>query len=151
MIKMLKEFKRKYVPFKNEEIHESVFFGDDRLTDERIQSSQQAMLNAGSPAKRLEGFISKIEDSHRLMNFLEAIAKLTYSTDSGCDPGTMYYFRDKLNARNVKGKVTNSYRAHKYLYYFVLDACVVSCFWMNLKLSILMMLSHFLKISCQTR
>lgn len=27
MIKMLKEFKRKYVPFKNEEIHESVFFG----------------------------------------------------------------------------------------------------------------------------
>lgn len=27
MIKMLKEFKRNYVPFKNEEIHESVFFG----------------------------------------------------------------------------------------------------------------------------
>lgn len=39
----------------------------------------------------------------------------------------MYYFRNKLNARNVKGKVTNSYRAHKYLYYTVLDApcCVM--------------------------
>lgn len=60
-------------------------------------------------------------------NLLQAIAKLTYSTYSGCDPGTMYYFRNKLNARNVKGKVTNSYRAHKYLYYTVLDAlcCVM--------------------------
>lgn len=29
------------------------------------------MLNARSPAGRLEGFISKIEDFHRLMNFLE--------------------------------------------------------------------------------
>lgn len=29
------------------------------------------MLNAGSPAGRLEGFISKIEDFHTLMNFLE--------------------------------------------------------------------------------
>lgn len=39
----------------------------------------------------------------------------------------MYYFRNKLNARNVKGKVRNSYRAHKYLYYTVLDVlcCVM--------------------------
>lgn len=29
------------------------------------------MLNARSPAGRLEGFISKIEDFHRLMKFLE--------------------------------------------------------------------------------
>ncbi|XP_062600399.1 uncharacterized protein LOC134262037 [Saccostrea cucullata] len=127
VIKMLGEFQHKYVPFKYDEIHEPVFFGGDRLTDERIQSAQQAMLNAESPAGRLEGFISKIEDFHRLMNFLEAIAKLTYSTDSASDPGTMFYFRNKLNARNVKGKVRDSYRAHKYLYYTVLDAlcCVM--------------------------
>jgi hypothetical protein len=31
-----------------------------------------AMKNANSPRERLEGFISKIEDFHRLMNFLEA-------------------------------------------------------------------------------
>lgn len=29
------------------------------------------MLNAESPAGRLEGFISKIEDFHRLMKFFE--------------------------------------------------------------------------------
>lgn len=29
------------------------------------------MLNAASPAGRLEGFISKIEDFHKLMNFFK--------------------------------------------------------------------------------
>jgi hypothetical protein len=43
----------------------------DRLTDERIQCAQEAMLNGNSSTDRLEGFISKIEDFHRLMNFLE--------------------------------------------------------------------------------
>jgi len=43
----------------------------DRLTDERIQSAQNAMANGHTGVERLEGFISKIEDFHRLMNFLE--------------------------------------------------------------------------------
>lgn len=43
----------------------------DRLTDERIQVAQQAMSNADNGLERLEGFISKIEDFHRLMNLLE--------------------------------------------------------------------------------
>lgn len=43
----------------------------DRLTDERVQSAQEAMKNAETPLDRLEGFISKIEDFHRMMNFLE--------------------------------------------------------------------------------
>lgn len=41
------------------------------MTDERIQCAQQAMDNENTPLQRLEGFISKIEDFHRLMNFLE--------------------------------------------------------------------------------
>lgn len=82
MIKMLKEFQQKYVPFKNEDICESVFFDGDRLRDERIQSSQQAMLNAESPAGRLEGFISKIEDFHTLMNFLEVCLNYLFFTRS---------------------------------------------------------------------
>lgn len=52
----------------------SLFFSlntGDRLTDERIQCAQEAMLNGNSPTLRLEGFISKMEDFHRLMNFLE--------------------------------------------------------------------------------
>ncbi|XP_069109674.1 uncharacterized protein [Argopecten irradians] len=127
VIKLLKEFQTKYVPFKNEDILEPVFFGGDRLTDERIQAGQQAMLNSDTRTGRLEGFISKIEDFHRLMNFLEAIARLTYSTESGSDQGTMYYFRNRLNARNVKSDVRNHYRAYKLLYYTVLDAlcCVM--------------------------
>lgn len=48
-------------------------FIGDRLTDERVQSAQTAMSNAYSPKEKLEGFISKIEDFHRLMNFLEVI------------------------------------------------------------------------------
>lgn len=47
------------------------FFQGDRLTDERIQCAQHAMENETTPLNRLEGFVSKIEDFHRLMNFLE--------------------------------------------------------------------------------
>lgn len=47
-----------------------IYLGD-RLTDERVQGAQNAMSNARSAIERLEGFISKIEDFHRLMNFLE--------------------------------------------------------------------------------
>lgn len=36
-----------------------------------IQSVQQVMLNAELPAGKLEGFNSKIENFHRLINFLE--------------------------------------------------------------------------------
>lgn len=43
----------------------------DRLTDERVQVAQQAMANAETSLERLEGFISKIEDFHGSMNFLE--------------------------------------------------------------------------------
>lgn len=67
---------------------ESVFFGGDRLTDERVQAAQKAMANAETPLQKLQGFVSKIEDFHRLMNFLEAIHKLTYSTKSAVDQGT---------------------------------------------------------------
>jgi hypothetical protein len=57
---------------------------------------------------------------------LQAIYKLTYNTGSGADPGTMYYYRNLLNLRNVKGNVKNAYRPYKLLYYTVLDAiCVV--------------------------
>ena len=48
--------------------------------------------------------------------------KQTYSTQSANDRGTMYYFRNILNARNVKGKVKNSYRGYKMLYRTVFDA-----------------------------
>ena len=43
----------------------------DRLTDERIQGAQKAMSNAGTGKQRLQGFISKIEDWHHMMNLLE--------------------------------------------------------------------------------
>lgn len=43
----------------------------DRLTDERVQAAQKAMNNAETQLQRLQGFVSKIEDFHRLMNFLE--------------------------------------------------------------------------------
>ncbi|XP_069113384.1 LOW QUALITY PROTEIN: uncharacterized protein [Argopecten irradians] len=122
LIRLLKEMSQKYVPHRDGEIVEPVFFGGDRLTDERIQSAQQAMANADTPSERLEGFISKIEDFHRLMNFMEAIHKMTYSTKSSGDIGTAYYFRNVLNMRNVKGNMCNSYRAYKLLYYAMLDA-----------------------------
>lgn len=115
-----------FVPIKDGDMVEPKFFGGDRLTDERVNGAQCAMKNENSPTERLEGFISKIEDFHRLMNFLEAIHKLTYDTGSGRDPCTMYYYRNLLNARNVKGHVKNSYRPYKQLFYTVLDAlCIV--------------------------
>ena len=58
---------------------------------------------------------------------MQAIVKLTYSTESGKDPGTAYYFRNKLNSREVKAEVKNSYRPYKLLYYTLFDAvcCVL--------------------------
>lgn len=38
------------------------------------------------------------------MNFLEAIYKLTFLTESAQDRGTVYYYRNLLYARDVKGK-----------------------------------------------
>lgn len=117
-----------YVPCKDGEVVESVFFGGDRLTDERVQAAQKAMANAETPLQKLQGFVSKIEDFHRLMNFLEAIHKLTYSTKSAVDQGTVYYYRNLLNMRNVKGQVYNAYRAYKMLYYVILDAICLLLF-----------------------
>ncbi|XP_071151008.1 uncharacterized protein [Mytilus edulis] len=125
VIHLLRDLQTKYVPYHDEEIVEPVFFGGDRLTDERIQCAQQAMLNEETKTSRLEGFISKIEDFHRLMNFLEAICRLTYNIDSAGDRGTAHYFRNLLNARNVKGEVRNAYRPYRLLYYTILDA--MSC------------------------
>lgn len=51
----------------------------DRLTDERVQCAQAAMSNAETPKQRLEGFISKTEDFHRLMNFLEVSFQISSS------------------------------------------------------------------------
>uniref|UniRef100_A0A8W8MGW5 DUF6589 domain-containing protein n=1 Tax=Magallana gigas TaxID=29159 RepID=A0A8W8MGW5_MAGGI len=75
VIQLLKGLTEKYVPMKDGEIAEEVFFGGDRLTDERIQGAQNAMSNAGSAKESLKGFISKIEDWHRMMNFLEVQTK----------------------------------------------------------------------------
>lgn len=60
--------------------------------------------------------------------FFQAIAKLTYSTASQTDRGTLYYFRNLLNARNVKHDVENSFRAYKMLYYSVFDAICCTMF-----------------------
>lgn len=51
-------------------MHILILLGDI-LTDERIQGAQNAMSNAGSAEESLKGFISKIEDWRRMMNFLE--------------------------------------------------------------------------------
>ena len=61
-------------------------------------------------------------DVHVCMLSFQAIAKLTYSTLSQSDRGTVYYFRNILNARNVKHDVKNSFRAYKMLYYSIFDA-----------------------------
>ena len=47
----------------------------------------------------------------------QAIGRMTYSTESGADRGTVYYYRNLLNARYVKGEVKNAYRGYKHLYY----------------------------------
>ncbi|XP_061185175.1 uncharacterized protein LOC133193230 [Saccostrea echinata] len=126
VIRLLRHLTDLYVPLKNEEVVDAVFFGGDRLTDERIQCAQVALKDSLTSKGRLEGFISKSEDFHRLMNFLEAIYKLTYSTGMAGDPCTAHYYRNLLGHRSAKGPVKNAYRGYKMLYYTILDAiCVV--------------------------
>lgn len=77
------------------------------------------MLNAGSPAGRLEGFISKIEDFHRLMNFLEVCVNYLLK-----EIITMFYVKKKKRT-NMKKHVflntsrsincQNNYRMHNLL------------------------------------
>lgn len=64
--------------------------------------------------------------------FFQAICKFTFKEESSTERGTMYYFKVLLNAKNVKGKVKNSFRAHKLLYYSVYDAICCLLFMMEL-------------------
>ncbi|XP_048742076.1 dynein regulatory complex subunit 6-like [Ostrea edulis] len=59
-------------------------------------------------------FIFNLDDESMIA---DAVHKLTYDTGSGCDPCTMYYYRNLLNARSVKGHVDNSIDLrHVYFY-----------------------------------
>lgn len=51
----------------------------------------------------------------------------TYSTQSANESGTMYYYKNILDARNFKGKVKISYKVYKMLDRTVFDAmcCVI--------------------------
>ncbi|XP_061188750.1 uncharacterized protein LOC133196920 [Saccostrea echinata] len=93
VIKLLKELQQKYVPHRDGEICEPVLFGGDRLTDERIQCAQEAMLNGNTSDDRLEGFISKIEDFHRSMNFFRKM-DLENLSDSIPLPQQFYQYTD---------------------------------------------------------
>ena len=55
---------------------------------------------------------------------------MTYSTESVADKCTVHYYRNLLNMRNVKGKITNAYRPYKLLYHTILDAICV-CMFLN--------------------
>ncbi|WAQ95109.1 hypothetical protein MAR_007580, partial [Mya arenaria] len=129
VIRHLQEMSKKYVPLQNGKIVEPVFFGGDRLTDERVQGAQMAMKNAETLLTRLEGFISKIEDFHRLMDFLEAIAKLSYRPEQASERRSMAFYRNFLNYRNDKADVKNSYRANKMMYHAMLDAIILVMFF----------------------
>ncbi|KAK3086218.1 hypothetical protein FSP39_015363 [Pinctada imbricata] len=128
MIRLLKDLTDRYVPLDNDNVADAVFFGGDQLTDERVQCAQVATNDSSTSKRRLEGFISKSEDFHRLMNLMEAIFKLTYSTESAEDPCTVHYYRNILRYRNVKGPVKNAFRAYKLLYYTIGDAICVAMF-----------------------
>ena len=60
--------------------------------------------------------------------YFQGICKLTYHQKSKADRGTGCYFRNCLNARNVKGEVKNSFRAYKHLYYTIFDAICCNLF-----------------------
>ncbi|CAC5414675.1 unnamed protein product [Mytilus coruscus] len=144
IIKLMKKLSKQYVPCVNGEIVEPVFFGGQyslllkmrpkQETDLLMKNAQNAMANGHTAMERLEGFISKIEDFQRLMNFLEAIHKMTCNTESVAAKCTVYYYRNILNMRNVKGKVCNSYRAYQLLYYAILDAIILNRFLRHLHL-----------------
>ncbi|WAR16340.1 LOW QUALITY PROTEIN: hypothetical protein MAR_030934, partial [Mya arenaria] len=120
LIRHLQEMTKKYVPMKNGEIVEPFFFGGDRLTDERVQGAQMAMKNADTPLTRLEGFISKIEDFHRLMNFLEKSCHTELSKQAK---------EEQLHFTGISLIDLNSYRAYKMMYYAMLNAIILVMFF----------------------
>lgn len=87
VIQLLKILTEKYVPIDGDGVIDEVFFGGDGLIDERVQGAQRAMENAETSKGKLH-FISKIEDWHRMMNFLEAICKSTFKQESSAERRT---------------------------------------------------------------
>ena len=60
----------------------------------------------------------------------KAITQLTYGVENAADKGSVPFYRNMLDYRNVKGNVKNEYRAYKMLYYAVLEA-ITLCMFLN--------------------
>lgn len=82
----------------------------------------------------------------KFVYIFQDIYKLTFSTESAQDRGTVYYYRNLRNARDVKWKEKNAYRPQKMLHYTILDAMCLLLFLEELNMdadSDVPLLSHF--------
>lgn len=82
----------------------------------------------------------------KFVYIFQAIYKLTFSTESAQDRGTVYYYRNLRNARDVKWKKKECIPPHKMLHYTFLDAMCLLLFLEELNMdadSDVPLLSHF--------
>ena len=102
--KLFQVLHEKYVPGHSSEIQcqllKVVAFAD-YIGFERQKAAQEEVQNAGSPSKRLEGFISAISDFHAQAEWHKVMWHYLFDTKSGADVGTLYHARNEIKARNV--------------------------------------------------
>uniref|UniRef100_K1QA99 Uncharacterized protein n=1 Tax=Magallana gigas TaxID=29159 RepID=K1QA99_MAGGI len=85
-----------------------------RVIDEGLSTAKMKKILKDCPSpppettlfalQRIRGKVSALEEADNSRDNKEAIAKLTFSTESGQDPGTLYFYRNLLNHRGVKGE-----------------------------------------------
>lgn len=69
-----------------------------------MQAAQKAMANAETPLQKLQGFVSKIEDFHRLMNFLEVCIGyilICFLIDSAVKKNCLFQVKFKNEGQNA--------------------------------------------------
>ena len=76
------------------------------------QRAQASQADGATPEERKDGLVCIMADFHAQLEIIFLAWKLLYDTSSSGDLGSLYSFRNILNARNVTGDATKTYYAN---------------------------------------
>ncbi|XP_014667952.1 PREDICTED: uncharacterized protein LOC106809399 [Priapulus caudatus] len=95
-------------------LHEcKVVIGGDQLTRVRLQEAKQLRMLSPSPKKRLVDLHPVVTEMwHVKQDLLEKAYKELFRSASLRQPGTLYFFKSRLQKTDVNGKVKSRFQQH---------------------------------------